>query len=58
VFPVNSDDDVDFLIKHVMGIPEDPKKSTIQLQEYKNETGQLFYLYVKTEYSQLPYLKT
>ena len=43
-FPVNRDEDVQFLIKHLTGIPEDPKRSMIQLQEYKDGTGSNFFM--------------
>ncbi len=42
-FPVNRDEDVEFLIQHLTGIPEDPKRAMIQLQEYKDGTGSNFY---------------
>ena len=33
VFAVNPDADVDFVLKHLTGLPRDPKKSIVQLQE-------------------------
>ena len=43
-FPMNRDEDVKFLIKHLTGIPVDPKRSMIQLQEYKDGTGSNFFM--------------
>ena len=39
IFPVNKDSDVEFLLTHLTGIPEDPRKTIIQLQEYKDGVG-------------------
>ena len=33
VFGVNSDKDVDFILKHLTGLPKDPNKTIVQLQE-------------------------
>lgn len=39
VFPVNKDADVEFLLTHITGLPEDPRKTIIQLQDYKDGVG-------------------
>jgi hypothetical protein len=33
VFGVNSDKDVDFILKHLTGLPADPQKTIVHLQE-------------------------
>ena len=38
-YPVNKVSDVEFLLKHLTGLPEDPKQTVIQLQEYKDGVG-------------------
>ena len=38
-YPVNNVTDVEFLLKNLTGLPEDPKQTVIQLQEYKDGVG-------------------
>ena len=40
VFPVNPDEDLEFLMKQLTGLPEDPKQTIIQLQDYKDGLGE------------------
>jgi hypothetical protein len=42
VFGANSDDEVDFVLAHLTGMPADPKTTLVQLQENNADTaGQL-----------------
>jgi hypothetical protein len=36
---VNSDGDVDFLLRKLTGVPADPAGTLVQLQEYKDGLG-------------------
>ena len=39
VFPVNPDEDLELLLKHLTGDPEDPKETIIQLEDFKDGLG-------------------
>jgi hypothetical protein len=35
-YPENSDEEIEFLFQHLTGMPEDPKATMIQLQDFKD----------------------